>query len=52
MALDPSGDDMSLTLGSPESLRTRELTSGATAFSRAMTSAFTASVVGAGSSMC
>jgi len=45
MALDSSGDDMSLTLGSL-GLRTRELTSGATAFSRAMTSAFTASVVG------
>ncbi|MBN9594463.1 MAG: phage tail tape measure protein [Afipia sp.] len=45
MVLDSSGDDMSLTLGSL-GLRTRELTSGATAFSRAMTSAFTASVVG------
>lgn len=45
MALDSSGDDVSLTLGSL-GLRTRELTAGATTFSRAMTSAFTASVVG------
>lgn len=45
MALDSSGDDVSLTLGALGS-RTRELTTGATAFSRAMTSAFTASVVG------
>jgi len=45
MALDTSGDDVSLTLGMLGS-RTRELTTGATAFSRAMTSAFTASVVG------
>lgn len=45
MALDSSGDDVSLTLG-PLGLRTRELTAGATTFSRAMTSAFTASVVG------
>jgi len=45
MALDSSGDDVSLTLGTLGS-RTRELTTGATAFSRAMTSAFAASVVG------
>lgn len=45
MAIDSSGDDASLTLGVLGS-RTRELTAGATAFSRAMTSAFTASVVG------
>lgn len=45
MAIDSSGEDVSLTLGTLGS-RTRELTSGATAFSRAMTSAFTASVVG------
>lgn len=45
MAIDSSGDDASLTLGVLGS-RTRELTTGATAFSRAMTSAFTASVVG------
>jgi lambda family phage tail tape measure protein len=45
MAIDSSGDDVSLTLGSLGS-RTRELTTGAMAFSRAMTSAFTASVVG------
>lgn len=45
MAIDSSGDDASLTLGILGS-RTRELTTGATAFSRAMTSAFTASVVG------
>ncbi|TXJ08854.1 MAG: phage tail tape measure protein [Afipia sp.] len=45
MALDSSGDDVSLTLGAL-GLRTRELTAGATTFSRAMTSAFTASVVG------
>lgn len=45
MAIDSSGDDVSLTLGTL-GLRTRDLTSGATAFSRAMTSAFTASVVG------
>jgi len=45
MVLDSSGDDVSLTLGALGS-RTRELTTGATAFSRAMTSAFTASVIG------
>lgn len=45
MAIDSSGEDVSLTLGTLGS-RTGELTSGATAFSRAMTSAFTASVVG------
>ncbi|MGL4558790.1 MAG: phage tail tape measure protein [Afipia sp.] len=45
MAIDSSGDDASLTLGILGS-RTRELTTGATAFSRAMTGAFTASVVG------
>ena len=45
MAIDSSGDDVSLTLGAL-GLRTRELTTGAMAFSRAMTSAFTASVVG------
>lgn len=45
MAIDSSGEDVALTLGTLGS-RTRELTSGATAFSRAMTSAFTASVVG------
>ena len=45
MAIDSSGEGVSLTLGTLGS-RTRELTSGATAFSRAMTSAFTASVVG------
>lgn len=45
MAIDSSGDDVSLTLGALGS-RTRDLTTGAAAFSRAMTSAFTASVVG------
>jgi phage-related minor tail protein len=45
MAIDSSDDDVSLILGGLGS-RTRELTTGATAFSRAMTSAFTASVVG------
>lgn len=45
MAIDSSGDDVSLTLGTLGS-RTRELTVGAMAFSRAMTNAFTASVVG------
>lgn len=45
MAIDSSGDDVSLTLGALGS-RTRELTTGAMAFSRAMTGAFTASVVG------
>lgn len=45
MAIDSSGDDVSLSLGVLGS-RTRELTTGATAFSRAMTSAFSASVVG------
>lgn len=45
MAIDSSSDDASLTLGILGS-RTRELTTGATAFSRAMTGAFTASVVG------
>ena len=45
MALDSSGEDASLTLNTL-GLRTRDLATGATAFSRAMTSAFTASVVG------
>lgn len=45
MTIDSSGDDVSLTLGSLSS-RTRELTAGALSFSRAMTGAFTASVVG------
>lgn len=45
MALDSSGEDVSLTLGTL-GLRTRDLALGASAFSRAMTGAFTASVVG------
>ena len=45
MAIDSSGDDAALTLATM-GLRTRDLATGATAFSRAMTSAFTASVVG------
>lgn len=45
MALDSSGEDVSLTLGTLGT-RTRELTAGATAFSRTMTGAFTASVAG------
>jgi phage-related minor tail protein len=45
MALDSSGEDVSLTLGTL-GLRTRDLAVGATAFSRAMTGAFSASVVG------
>ena len=42
---DSSGDDLSLTLNTL-GLRTRDLALGAGAFSRAMTSAFSASVVG------
>jgi phage-related minor tail protein len=45
MALDSSGEDVSLTLGTLGS-RTRDLAVGAAAFSRAMTGAFTASMVG------